>query len=242
MLTPPTISLPNTGKDVQSLELDSPAICDLNIEQSTKETVRGVSCCDILCRCKATHLHSATVDEWMAYLDDDDDNAVCGCYYKAKLLWTWLWLMFGCCHCIVCRKKAKAKRLVSRLFTATHQLETSKYYFGVENASLASVRGLPSTTTQQTKNRLPKTPGTGMRRLDIVMPTMEESVTRDDANGCVRDVVADGDDGKEEEINTKAIQNTITPQPRDHQTQVSTGVFQAVTGLGASSSEESFKL
>ena len=180
----------------------------------------------LLCRCcsESDELQSVTVEGWMAYLDDE---SACGCYYKAKLLWTWLWLMLGCSHCFACR--SKGHKVVKKLFTGEHQLESKKFYFGVDSMSAPSVRSLHS-TTQQT-SRYPKTPGSG--GADIVTPTAEDSVTRD-ADGCGGDREEEDGDGdgdvEEEEKGCDALSNVITPVP-EHQMQVSTDAFDDVAGL-----------
>merc|ERR1711933_578981 len=64
----------------------------LTVSESTVSTERNITFCQYLCGIKRIESHEITQSEWMGYLDGG-----C-CYYKAKLLWTWLYYNFCCCH------------------------------------------------------------------------------------------------------------------------------------------------
>ena len=76
-------------------------------------------------------IHVISVKEWMAYLDGS-----CW-YYKAKLFWTWCYITFCCCHCLLMRFYLRSRstrsgsnpqRIMQRLFSGEKKLETQKYF------------------------------------------------------------------------------------------------------------------
>eukprot|EP00484_Ammonia_sp_Unknown_P025610 CAMPEP_0197031120 /NCGR_PEP_ID=MMETSP1384-20130603/10213_1 /TAXON_ID=29189 /ORGANISM="Ammonia sp." /LENGTH=582 /DNA_ID=CAMNT_0042460603 /DNA_START=36 /DNA_END=1784 /DNA_ORIENTATION=+ len=78
-----------------------------------------------------------TTDEWMQYLDDTDSC----CYYKSKLLWTWIYFTLCCCHCYTLRlamptankaKRGYMRRTMNGLIEAFEKLFVQKHFAGMD--------------------------------------------------------------------------------------------------------------
>lgn len=118
---------------------------------------RDITFCEHLC-CggKSFDSNKISIDEWIGYLDGN-----C-CYYKSKLLWTWLYYNFCCCHCYIMtlylqngsnERVKKRRKTMNRLFQSADKLLSLKFYVGVHPDTESSI--VPSHTpgpVNQTSN------------------------------------------------------------------------------------------
>merc|ERR1712176_27630 len=99
-------------------------------------------CKDICCHYGKNRNYS--IEEWEIYLEDS-------CfYYKFKLIWTWIYLMFCCFHCHIfgiCCQRKEAKKKMNRLFLASEKIMTKKF-----NEVDLEVRGSPKASSNSTED------------------------------------------------------------------------------------------
>eukprot|EP01083_Nonionella_stella_P028396 78206_1 len=118
--------------DISCSDLSTPAISEHRHKRSTDEFYE-ISFCRDLCIGRDDE-YRYSMHEWMGYLDGN------GCYYKSKLLWTWLYFSFCCCHCYaislyICPHTPKAKRrqkIMNVLFESSEKVMTQKFYIGMD--------------------------------------------------------------------------------------------------------------